>query len=191
MNYACLPVHLNPVLPPTFKIYIPPLSGHKKGRLSECQTGEALQLMCKLGSKVRELRVPPITKFESAHNRPSLEKKGIDFLVTLEGDVEVPIQVKSSTRGAHKFERKHRLREIRSWFTMLTEALVIEPYEDIRVTIRKISNYLNRAFKQIRRQRDKIIHKMRSSPQQHRKGYKKQFRFMSINCSLGCTSVRC
>jgi hypothetical protein len=156
-------VLFNPVFPESFRIFIPPPQGEEKGLLSEKRASEALAVMVKRGKAIRELKTPPIIEIKSARGDTRLERKGIDFVVTHEGGYKIPVQIKSSKRGARRFARKHKLREVKKWFTALTQAVVVEPFEDIKSVIRKIAHYLNTAFLAIKRFRDKTIHRTKNT----------------------------
>jgi hypothetical protein len=75
----------------------------KKGLASEARVEEALRILKKkpwrYGLKFT------IKRFRHAERNSPLDRRHTDFLITLEGGTNVPLQVKSSEWGRKKFER--------------------------------------------------------------------------------------
>ncbi len=180
MKHGCSSLLLNPVLPDEFYVDLPAVDGHTRGLQSEEKALEALTIMSKPGIRIRKLQTPPVMDFVYARTMPTLERKGIDFVAILADGCEIPIQVKSSKRRARRFEREHKMRKANGWFTILTEALVIEPYEAVSLTIQKISEYLNRAYAAVKQQYDKVAERKKLQALRRHTNVppRKQFRFL-------------
>jgi len=184
---SCFP--LNPVFPDTFdpeklNLVLHPSPdadpSHLRGFESEELAYEATCRIKHLGPKIATLKVPRIMSVMWARNNYMLQRQGVDIVVTFEDGHEIPIQVKSSERCAQRYERKHKFRRAKGWFTVLAKTIVVDPLEDIRFTIKKIANYLNEAYMAITQRMNKIAeHRKRQALRRHTNlAPRKKFRFM-------------
>ena len=201
---TCSCLQLNPVFPDAFdpekyNVVLHPDPdadpGHIRGFESEEKAYEATCRIKHLWLKIPTLKVPRIMSVMWARNNYILQSHGVDIVVTLEDGHEIPIQVKSSDRGAQRFERKHKFRRAKGWFTVLSKAVVVDPLEDIKFTIKKIANYLNEAYMAIVKRTNAITeHRKRQAlRRQTNLPPRKKFRFMhkfQPNVHNGC-ACRC
>jgi hypothetical protein len=119
-----------------------------------------------------------IKGFIWAQRHSRLDKNHVDFLISLEGDKKLPLQVKSSERGKKKFERFCRSHGL------FIPVIVVHAGEAIESVIKRIVEKINMAMSYLRRQADRIafLDRMREKKRQR----KQQRRFCRMHAPCMC-----
>ncbi len=179
------PVQFNMTLP-----VFPADPGYLRGFASEEKAYKAARRIKALGEKLKGLRIPRIVGVLWARGNYFLQRRGIDLVFLLEDGNELPAQIKSSERGAQRFERKHKFRQAKGWFNVLAKAIVVDPLEDTWVTINKLIEYLNEAYATIKHHLNMIEERrVAQARRRHLATHaRKQFRFLhkSQQCYNSC-----
>jgi hypothetical protein len=124
-----------------------------------------------------------ITRFIRAERHSRLDRRHIDFLVTLEEGTDVPLQVKSSERGKRKFERSRKRCGIS------IPVIVVHLGETMKSVIKQIVEKIKLVSDSIQRNINRIVflNKMREEKrrrkEQHRQRQQECYRFQgSCRC---------
>jgi len=121
-----------------------------RGEASEALVEQAIRTI----SRKKSDDLPPIRSYIHADPNSHLDRRGIDFLVRLENGLDIPIQVKSSTRGKRKFEKSHR-------FGVFIPVVVVAAEEHISRVINRVIQCIRLIINLAKRQKDRVIYAAR------------------------------
>ncbi|MEI7463368.1 MAG: hypothetical protein WCK03_03135 [Candidatus Taylorbacteria bacterium] len=126
-----------------------------RGVASEALVEQAIQVI----RRKSDDKLPRIQSYMHAYPNSGLDRRGIDFLVRFENGLEIPLQVKSSTRGKRKFERAHRSGPF-------IPVVIASIDEEIGIIINRVIQCMrlaiNRVMRQVEKQRSMLQRRIRS-----------------------------
>jgi hypothetical protein len=136
------------------------INSEARGIASEAMVEQALQAIQNKSKKGLRAR---IIGFIHARRHSELYRQHVDFLVTLEGGHEIPLQVKSSDRARRKFERR------RVAYGRFIPVIVVRLGEAIESVINKVTDCIKLAFNKMQRETNRLIQVERIRSTQPRK----------------------
>jgi hypothetical protein len=124
------------------------INSDSKGIASEAMVEQALKTL----KNERIGLISPIREFIHAERHSRIDRAHIDFVVFLENGEEIPLQVKSSVRGARKFARRNQR------FGRFIPIVIVNTEEDLRTIIHKVVECIRSTFNALRRKVDWETH---------------------------------
>ena len=134
---------------------------HQKGYESEAMAVEGLKTMVRFGRNIKELKVPPVVEVIQPEQYSRLDHHGVDIVAVTADGYQIPVSVNSSLRSQRRYRRRHKMRRAKGWFTVLAESVLILATDTQNVVIKKLADYVNRMYNIIRRESNKVRHRLR------------------------------